>query len=161
MGFEGSYLWRLRQKVGNELLLLPGAEVLAFDDAERLLLMRRADTGRWSVPGGCAEPGSTFAQTAIRELEEETGLRADPSGLEPFASVSDSTTTYPNGDKVQAFVMCFAVFRWTGALTPCDGEALELSFFAPQELPDDRNPYVDEALSLWNAYRKNGRFQAC
>jgi ADP-ribose pyrophosphatase YjhB (NUDIX family) len=161
VGFEGSYVWQLRQKIGNDLLLLPAADVLAFDDAERLLLMRRADTGCWSVPGGCAEPGTTFAQTAVRELEEETGLRVDPAGLEPFASHSDpAVKTYPNGDQVQAFLMCFAAFTWTGTLRPVDGEALELGFFARQELPEDRNPYVDEVLSLWDAYRKTGRFQA-
>lgn len=30
--------------------------------------------GLWSIPGGCAEDGETFAEAAIRETKEETGL---------------------------------------------------------------------------------------
>src|SRR5205823_10938256 len=50
---------------------------VVFDDAGRLLLVRRArepGRGRWSVPGGRVETGETDAQAVIREVAEETGL---------------------------------------------------------------------------------------
>ncbi|WP_020579030.1 NUDIX domain-containing protein [Actinopolymorpha alba] len=160
MGFEGSYLWRLRQKIGTDLVVVPAAQVLAFDRDDRLLLIRRSDTGRWGLPAGSAEPGSTFALTAVSELEEETGLRADPADLEAFGCVSHpdlSSVTYPNGDQVHSFAICFVAHRWSGSPRPVDGEALEVAFFA--DLPEDRHDHVDETLGLWKAFQETGRFQ--
>ena len=110
--------------------------------------------------GWSAEPGSTFALTAVRELEEETGLCVAVDDLEPFGCVSNPdlhSVTFGNGDRVHAFTLCFAVRTWTGTLAPLDGEALELGFFA--DLPEDRHAQVDETVALWAAYGASGRFQ--
>ncbi|MBR9765509.1 MAG: NUDIX hydrolase [Rhodobacteraceae bacterium] len=48
-----------------------------------VLLVRRAnppDAGLWGFPGGKLDLGETLAQAALRELEEETGLRALSAG---------------------------------------------------------------------------------
>lgn len=47
----------------------------------RVLLIRRTDTGLWSLPGGMAEVGETPAGGAERELFEETGLRGRAAQL--------------------------------------------------------------------------------
>jgi ADP-ribose pyrophosphatase YjhB (NUDIX family) len=40
-----------------------------------IVLVRRRDTGQWSLPGGLIDWGETVAMTAARELREETGLQ--------------------------------------------------------------------------------------
>jgi 8-oxo-dGTP pyrophosphatase MutT (NUDIX family) len=45
--------------------------------AERM----RAHAGQWALPGGRCDPGETFEQTALRELEEELGLRLPPQNI--------------------------------------------------------------------------------
>ncbi|PCN51274.1 hypothetical protein B6U99_00595 [Candidatus Geothermarchaeota archaeon ex4572_27] len=58
-----------------------GAVVL---EGGRILLVRRANPpgrGKWSVPGGHLRLGESVYETAVRELEEETGVKGDPLGI--------------------------------------------------------------------------------
>jgi ADP-ribose pyrophosphatase YjhB (NUDIX family) len=54
---------------------LAAADAAIFDEAGRMLLVQRADSGEWCMPGGAAEVGESPSATAEREAYEETGLR--------------------------------------------------------------------------------------
>lgn len=156
-----SYLAGLRREVGSRLLLLPGAQVLAVDAEHRTLFQRSRDTGLWELPAGGAEPGDSFRSTAAREFAEETGLVVEEADLVPFASLSQAdvhTLTYPNGDVVQCFALCFEARRWSGALRPGADEVLEAGFFSNP--PSPLHPPTDAVLRLHAAYRETGLFQA-
>jgi len=47
-----------------------------FDDDERVLLMREKIDGRWSLPGGWADPGDAPSAAVTREILEETGYQS-------------------------------------------------------------------------------------
>lgn len=72
--------------------------VVLLDPDGRLLLFATIDptmpeTGTWwELPGGGMEPGETVAQTAVREIAEETGFALTPEQVEPTAW--RRTTTY-------------------------------------------------------------------
>lgn len=56
------------------------ARVLVLDERDRVLLLHGVDPADpahryWFTPGGGLRPGENRAQTAARELYEETGLR--------------------------------------------------------------------------------------
>ncbi|QNK39736.1 bis(5'-nucleosyl)-tetraphosphatase [Caproicibacter fermentans] len=53
---------------GAVVFLRTGGEI-------RYLLIRHVNGGHWSFPKGHVENGETEAQTALREIREETGLR--------------------------------------------------------------------------------------
>jgi 8-oxo-dGTP pyrophosphatase MutT (NUDIX family) len=71
----------LRAAVGPDVLLwLPGVNAIVRDEAGRVLLHRRSDTGEWSLLSGILEPGEDPAAGVVREVEEETGVRAAGGG---------------------------------------------------------------------------------
>jgi 8-oxo-dGTP diphosphatase len=55
--------------------------VCVFDDAGRLLTVRKRGTGMFMHPGGKPEPGESAVQAAARELAEEVGIVVDPREL--------------------------------------------------------------------------------
>ena len=59
MAFEGSYLWQLRQVVGDRLLLMPGAQLVVVDEQERV----RQWTGAL-VPGADEVTQARFFEAA-------------------------------------------------------------------------------------------------
>ncbi|MGY4768051.1 NUDIX domain-containing protein [Kribbella sp. CWNU-51] len=161
MTYEGSYLWDIRRQLGSRPLLMPGAQVLVVDDAERFLLQRSRDSGLWELPAGAAEPGDSFRSAAARELLEETGLVVAEADLVPFASLSESdvhTLTYPNGDVLHCFALCFEARRWTGDLRPAADEVLDAVFF--DQPPADLHPPTRVVLELYAVFRASGVFQA-
>jgi len=162
MPYVGSYLWRLRQQIGEELVLMPGAMVALRRGDGRVLLTRRADDGSWCLPAGAAEPDGSFARTAIEELREETGIAVVAENLIPFGCLSEAeahTIRYPNGDLTHCFALCFMVEEWRGEARPDREETVDVRFAALDALPAPLHPPTGHALELLSAYLDTGRFQ--
>lgn len=64
------------KEIARHLLRRPVVGVLAaaHTDDGRWLLVRRADTGTWALPGGTVEWGENLRDTIVRELAEEAGV---------------------------------------------------------------------------------------
>jgi 8-oxo-dGTP diphosphatase len=59
-----------------------GAAAAIFDiDGDVLLVRHTYGPLNWELPGGASEPGESIVETALRELEEETGCEAEGESL--------------------------------------------------------------------------------
>ncbi|MFE2579785.1 NUDIX domain-containing protein [Streptomyces sp. NPDC059378] len=128
------FIRELRASAGQQLLWLPGVTALVFDDAGRVLLGRRSDTGKWSVIGGIPEPGEQPAACAVREVEEETAVRCV---VERVVLVQALTpVTYANGDMCQYMDITFRCRAVGGEARVNDDESLDVGWFEVDALPD-------------------------
>jgi 8-oxo-dGTP pyrophosphatase MutT (NUDIX family) len=162
MTYRGSYLWRLRRLVGHDLVLMPGAMVAVQQADQRVLLTRRIDDGTWCLPAGAAEPGGSFARTAIDELAEETGIKVLERDLIPFGCLSEAETHtihYPNGDVTHCFALCFLARAWEGEPRPDQQESAEARFVGMDAPPEPLHAPTAHALALLAAYLRSGSFQ--
>jgi 8-oxo-dGTP pyrophosphatase MutT (NUDIX family) len=134
------YIAAIRRVYGKGRLLLPGVSAVVIrDDLEpgrvHLLLTRRSDTGRWSLPAGIVEPFEQPAASMLRELEEETRITAEVERLALLRT--DPDVVYPNGDRCQFIAMCFRCRYVSGEAQVGDEESTEVAWFAADDLPDE------------------------
>jgi ADP-ribose pyrophosphatase YjhB (NUDIX family) len=113
--------------------LIPAASAIVVDEASRILLIRRSDNALWSIPGGAMEVGERIADTAIREVKEETGLQVVPEAIIGIYSNPRHVIEYADGEVRQQFSICFACRLVGGELATSD-ESTEVGFFAPAEI---------------------------
>jgi 8-oxo-dGTP pyrophosphatase MutT (NUDIX family) len=141
------YLKKLRAKIGHEMVLMPGVSAVVFNDQDEVLLVYSADFGRWELIGGGVDPDEQWADAAVREVLEETGLDVIPERLVMIESLPK--VVYPNKDEVQYMGVVFACRVVGGTLKAQESEVLDLGFFPINALPplSDRDQrWLDLAL---------------
>jgi 8-oxo-dGTP diphosphatase len=141
------YIQKLRSRIGTDLLLIPVVTAVVSDEEGRLLLTRRADNGKWAPPGGIMEPGEEVAETAVREVLEETAVRVRPERITGVYTHADVVHT--NGDRSCYVVTVFRCTFVDGEPRVNDDESLEVAWFALDDLPPMdpvHRAAVDDAL---------------
>jgi ADP-ribose pyrophosphatase YjhB (NUDIX family) len=153
-----SYILRLREMVGSQLLLIPGGRAIVQNNCQKILLHKRSDFGVWDLPGGGAEEGESAEQCIIREVYEETSLIVENFEAIGFASCPDrERVVYPNGDIIQGFALILYITQWSGSLHT-SSESTSLEFFEIDSLPEMRQN-IRLTIDRFLEYQRSGKFQ--
>lgn len=144
------FILELRSKIGHAPLWIPGCTAVVLRPAAsssltrvtgasvdladiEVLMVKRADNGKWTPVTGIVDPGEEPAVAAEREIREEAGVEAVAQRLLSVEVVGP--VTYPNGD-VSSYLDCSFVCEWKqGEPWPADGENTEAAFFPANDLP--------------------------
>jgi 8-oxo-dGTP pyrophosphatase MutT (NUDIX family) len=111
-----------------------GAAILVVDEEHRLLMMKRADSGCWGLPGGATEPGESVEEAAKRETFEEIGLQIGEMDLFDVFSGPDLYYKYPNGDEVYNVTIVYLSRNWHGDVS-INEEHTEFCWFPLNKIP--------------------------
>ncbi len=134
------YVLDLRRAYGQGRLLLPGVSaVVVRDDLDsqrpHVLLNRRSDSGRWSLPSGIVEPDEQPAGALAREVAEETCVEVEVERLALL--VTEPEMTFDNGDRCQFIAMTFRCRYRGGRAAVGDDESTAVDWFPVDGLPAD------------------------
>ncbi|MFF9172120.1 MULTISPECIES: NUDIX domain-containing protein [unclassified Streptomyces] len=110
----------------------------------RGLLLGRHRRGTIELPGGTVEPGESLQETVVRELREETGLRADPADVRLLGMLLDRV-----GDVVR-ITFGALVTRWRGEPADQPGESVgDWGWWPLDALPSGLFECSAQILTAW------------
>ncbi len=132
---------------------MSGGDAAVINDEGQILLVRRADNGKWAMPGGALEVGETPAEGVAREALEETGVHCRAISL---VGVFDSRLCgTPTRHHLYQFVFLCEPSSQERVEQPSHAiEVLDTHWFPEDGLPEDLDPghksRIPEAFRVWH-----------
>lgn len=123
-----------------------GVNVAIIDDKTgHILLTQREDFEVWCLAGGAVDKGEDPATAAIREAEEETGLRVTLTGLVGIYT----SPTFSHHGSIHILLFRARVLEKVGEPDP--HEVIDMRYFSPDALPTEtlawQHERIQDALS--------------
>jgi len=119
----------------------------AVFDEDKILLVREAHDGGWTLPGGWADVGETPRTAIEREVLEEAGLEVSATrlvGIYDANRIEDSLSIF------HAYKLLFLCEVKSGELSPSI-ETTEVGFFLMDDLPHPFSRYRTTKRQLHDA----------
>jgi len=143
----------LRAPVFSRPTPITVADAAVIDEAGHILLVQRADNGKWAMPGGALDVGETPAEGAVREALEETGVATKPVAL---VGIHDSRLchTQTRHHLYHLLFLCRPLNDGKAGEASHAIEVLDVRWFAEDALPEDLDPghvsRIPEAYRVWH-----------
>ena len=105
--------------------------VVGNDDGE-ILLVQRADSGRWLYPTGWADIGYSASEVVVKEVVEETGIECEV--VKPIAILDGMRLGFTG---IPLYSLVFHCQMTGGTLKPHPLECRDVGFFSENSLPKE------------------------
>ena len=115
------------------------------NDEEELLLVQRADSGRWLYPTGWADVGYSASEVVVKEVIEETGIACEV--IKPIAILDGMRLGFTG---IPLYSLVFHCRMTGGELRPHPLECSDVGFFAEGDLPEGTvtpDQWADQAFA--------------
>lgn len=132
-----------REKIGTDLMWIPSVVAVVLRDSTddspwavpEVLLVKRADNGAWTPVTGICDPGEEPHHAAVREVEEETGVRSTPAALLGAGAVGP--IVHENGDNASYMSIAVRLEPEDPGAVPVvgDDESSEVGWFSIAQMP--------------------------
>lgn len=130
------FIRELRTHIGTAELWVPavrGVVLRRTGPEPEVLLVRRSDSGRWTVTSGILDPGEQPADGAVREIYEETAVIA--RAVRVAGVFATRLVEYPHGDRCRYLDTVLEMAHVSGEPRVNDEESTEVGWFPVSELP--------------------------
>lgn len=128
--FHGEWLKVVGSGIAGYVTPKVAIGAVVGDDQGRLLLIQRADSGVWLYPTGWADIGYSPAEVAVKEVQEETGIKAEvvrPIGIFDGLRLGFS--------RIPLYTIVFHCRAVGGELQHHPQECLDVGWFSKEALP--------------------------
>lgn len=98
----------------------PAVAVAVTNQNGELLMLKRRDSGNWTMPGGTIEYDEDISSCARREVHEETGLEVEVTDIIGTYTDPDILVEYSDGEVRREFTVLFAATPVAGHVTTDD-----------------------------------------
>ena len=115
------------------------------NDEEELLLVQRADSGRWLYTTGWADVGYSASEVVVKEVDEETGIVCEV--VQPIAILDGMRLGFTG---IPLYSLVFHCRMTGGELRPHPLECSDVGFFAEGDLPEGTvspDQWADQAFA--------------
>jgi 8-oxo-dGTP pyrophosphatase MutT (NUDIX family) len=124
-----------------------GVKVVVENSKGEILMVRISYSHKkWTFPGGGVEKNESFKQAAIRELEEEVGIKTE-NLIEMGEYLSDSNYK-------KNIVRCFYIHTNSSFIKIDNFEISESIWCFPGELPEGNSFSVPEIIEIYKKFKE-------